>query len=193
MLITLPMIKFSVVILIIVNMMGCVAITVPPPSASADTLIMLRMAKLQPVSVGKFGVSANADPRIDISLSGLRGSSIHPTHGGFSQQLREVIITELQAAGLYDTNADIEIKAELTDNRVNAAISEGSGTLAANFIVLDAGNKIYEKHLSYESKWDSSFIGAIAIPKAMDEYLALYQKLAAKFFSDPDLKTALSP
>lgn len=188
----LPMIKFTTLVLIIANMVGCVAITVPPPSASADTLIMLRMAKLKPASVGEFGVSTDVDPRIDTRLSGLRGSSIQPTHDGFSQQLRDVITTELQAAGLFDKQSDIEIKAELTDNQVNAAISEGTAKLAAKFIVLKAGNKIFEKHLSVESNWDSSFIGAIAIPKAMDEYLALYQKLAAKLFADSDFQATLA-
>ena len=74
----------------------------PPPTATASG------GKLRAVKIGachhrdRFGLAARVSPEMDHSLSGLRGSSIQGANGSFSQQLKEVIITELKAAGLYD-------------------------------------------------------------------------------------------
>lgn len=122
----------------------------------------------------------------------MRGSSIRGANGSFSQQLKEVIVAELKASGLYDERSQTQIEAQLADSQVDAAIGTGTARLAANFTVDKAGKRVFEKELSVDSQWDSSYIGAIAIPEAINQYTSLYKALAAKLFDDKDFRAALA-
>lgn len=184
--------RFSVLLLMSVGLVGCASVTMPPPTASASTVEKLRQTNLAPSSVGKFGVAPGRNPDMDRSLSGLRGSSLRAANGSFSQQLREVIIVELKAAGLYDENSQLRIEAQLTDSQADAAIGTGTARLAAHFTVDRAGTRVFSKEMAVDAQWESSFVGAIAIPAAINQYTALYQALAAKLFADPDFRSAVA-
>ncbi|MBK8400156.1 MAG: hypothetical protein IPL29_03550 [Propionivibrio sp.] len=75
---------------------------------------------------------------------------------------------------------------------MDAAIGTGTARLGANFTVDKAGQRLFEKTLSVDSRWDSSFVGAIAIPEAMNQYTALYKELAGKLFDDRDFRSILA-
>jgi hypothetical protein len=51
---------------------------------------------------------------------------------------------------------------------------------------------VYEKEIAAEASWESSFVGAIAIPAAMNQYGALYKTLVSKLVDDPDFRRALA-
>lgn len=189
---SLRMIKLSALILMLVSMIGCASVTMPPPSASADTLKKLRAANLASSSVGEFSLAPDLKPELDKSLGGLRGMSLHNAHGSFSQQLRDTVIVELKAAGLYDEKSELQIEAQLLESQVDAAITIGTAKLAANFTVDKGGKRVFEKVLSVESEWDSSFIGDIAVPEAINQYNSLYRQLVAKLFDDKDFQVVLS-
>jgi len=185
-------IQAAVLVLIGVNLIGCASVTMPPPVASASNLEKIRSANLTPSNVGRFGIMPDAAPSMDNSLGGLRGSSLRPSNGSFSQHLREVVIAELKAAGLYDASSQIEIGAQLTESQVDTAIGTGTAKLGANFTVDKAGVRVFEKILSVDSQWESSFVGAIAIPEATNQYSALYKALVGKLFDDIGFRTALA-
>lgn len=171
---------------------GCVTAKMPAPTPSAANAEKLRSVKLAPSQVGTFKVAAGKPADMDTSLSGLRGSSIAPTNGSFSGQLRDEIATELNAAGLLDPKARFVIEGQLTDSMVDAAMSVGKARLAARIQVKRDGNTVFDKELVAESSWESSFVGAIAIPAAIREYSALYKTLAGKLFDDADFRRALA-
>ncbi len=174
------------------SLVGCASVAMPPPSATPSTLEKLRIANLAPSNVGKFGIAPDRNPEMDSSLGGLRGSSLQGSNGSFSQHLRGVVVAELKAAGLYDESSNILIGAQLTDSQVDAAIGTGTAKLAANFTVDKADKRVFEKTLSVDSRWKSSFVGAIAIPEAINRYSELYRALAAKLFDDEDFREALA-
>ena len=182
----------SVILAFCATLDGCASVTMPPPTASASNVEKLRAANLAPAGLGKFGLAAGVNPEIDQTLGGLRGSSVRAASGSFSQQLKDVILTELNAAGLYDEKSPFQIGAQLTDSQVDAAIGTGTARLGANFTVDKAGQRLFEKTLSVDSRWDSSFVGAIAIPEAMNQYTALYKELAGKLFDDRDFRSILA-
>lgn len=184
--------RYALLALMSAGLIGCASVTMPPPTATASTVEKLRAARLAPATTDRFGLAAGVSPEMDHSLSGLRGSSIQGANGSFSQQLKEVIITELKAAGLYDEKSDIQIGGELTDSQVDAAIGTGTARLAARFTVDRAGKRVFDKPLAVDASWESSFVGAIAIPEAMNQYSALYKLLAAKLFEDADFRAALA-
>lgn len=191
-LLSLRTIRFFISVLLSASLIGCASVKMPAPTASASTLEKLRTANLAPSAVGRFGLAAGLNPKIDQSVGGLRGSSIHAANGSFAQQLREVVIVELKAAGLYDEKSPIKIEAQLTDSQVDAGIKTGTAKLAANFTVDKAGKRVFEKTLSVGSQWDSSFAGAIAIPEAINQYTSLYKALVSKLFDDKDFRAALA-
>jgi hypothetical protein len=122
----------------------------------------------------------------------MRGSTVTPNDGTFSNDLRNVLVANLKAAGLYDESSDAVITGQLTDSQVDAAMGTGTGRLAARFIVTRGGRKAFDKEVVADAKWESSFIGAVAIPMAMQQYGGLYQALAGKLFADPEFRAALA-
>jgi len=186
--------SFKVLFLAIVAsaMIGCASVTMPPPSATASTVENLRTANIVPATAGKFALAPGVNPEVDKSLGGLRGSSLQATSGSFSQQLKEVIIAELKAAGLYDEKSPNQIEGQLMESQVDAAVSVGTARLSAKFTVDRNGKRVFDKVLSVESQWESSFVGAIALPAAIHQYSLLYKTLAAKLFEDKDFKAALA-
>jgi hypothetical protein len=66
-------------------------------------------------------------------------------------------------------------------------------TVAATFVVTRNGASVYDKLISVAHEWDSSFIGAIAIPEAINQYTQMYARLLEKLFADEDFKKAVAP
>ena len=184
--------QYTTILLLGASIFGCASVKMPPPTASASTVEKIRTANLAPSTVGKFSLAPNLNPDMDKTVGGLRGSSVSGANGSYSLQLKEVIIAELKAAGLYDEKSQIQIEAQLTDSQVDAAIGTGTARLAAKFTVDKVGKRVFEKELSVESQWPSSFVGAIAIPEAINQYSSLYKALAAKLFDDKDFRAALA-
>jgi hypothetical protein len=174
------------------TLVGCASVKMPAPTASAVTVEKLRAANMAAVSAGSFTIAPGKPAEMDRSLGGLRGSSLTAASGSFSQQLKEEIVATLKAAGLYDERAPIVIEGRLTDSKVDAAIGTGTGRLAAQFSVTRAGKRVFDKELAVDAQWESSFVGAIALPAAINQYGALYKSLATKLFEDPEFRTAVA-
>lgn len=172
------------------QLVGCANISMSPPKATLETTASLRGAALTPAAVGKF----SPDPAVSDKSIGLRGANsvASPIEGSFAQYLRESLRVELEAAGLYDAASNTVISGTLTQSKADAAIGTGTGKLAARFIVTREGAVKYNKELSVDDSWDSSFVGATAIPAAANHYEGLYRKLTAKLLSDPEFRTALA-
>lgn len=171
---------------------GCANVKLDATGATPSTVEKLRAAGLAPAQVGTFRLAAGKDPAMDTSLSGLRGSTLAPAKGTWSQLLKDTLVTELTASGLYDAASRSVIEGQLTDSRVDAAIGTGTGRLAAHFTVTNGGRTLFDKEVAAEASWDSSFMGAVAIPAAMNHYGALFKTLVAKLVDDPDFRRALA-
>lgn len=173
-------------------LVGCVSVKLPQPSVSISNLEKLRSANIVPAQVGQFSLASGKPVEMDTRLGGLRGSSIKPANETFSQQLKDTLIAELNGGGYYDEASEFVIEGELTDSKVDAAITLGTARLAAHFTVDKNNARLFDKELSVESTWESSFVGAIAIPEAINQYTALYKRLIGKLFDDEDFRKALS-
>jgi len=169
---------------------GCASVQADATSASPQVIERLRGSNLQTMQAGKFTLAPGKPSEMDRSLSGLRGSSLTPARGSFAQLLKDTFVLELTAAGLYDASSPLVVEAELTDSRVDAAIGTGTGRLAARFTVKRSGALLYDRELAVDASWESSFMGAVAIPMAMDQYRALYKALVLKLIDDPDFRKA---
>ncbi|MDR0702589.1 MAG: hypothetical protein LBF61_09335 [Azoarcus sp.] len=173
---------------------GCANVVVDTTGASPATLEKLRAANVVPVQVGAFQLAPGKPPAIDTKSASLRGSRMRPAKGSWAQLLKDTLVVELTAAGLYDPSSRFVIEGQLTASKIDAPIKASTGTarLAARFIVTNDGRVEYDKELAVDTSWESSFFGAIAIPRAMNQYSALYTKLVARLFDDPDFQRALA-
>lgn len=171
---------------------GCVSMKMSPPTASIDNTARLRGAALAPANVGAFTPAAGKIAALDHGTS-VRGNSLGSSvDDSFTQYLRETVKVELTAAGLYDIKAGTVITGTLTDSDLDAAMGTGTGMLAARFVVTRDGAVRYDRELKVNSSWESSFMGAVAIPAAGREYEALYRKLVSSLLNDAAFRAALS-
>ncbi len=171
---------------------GCASVKMPAPTPSAANAQKLRATKLVPSQLGTFTLAAGKPATMDTTLGGLRGSTLSPTNGSFAGQLRDELAAELSAAGLLDPKSRIVIEGQLTDSMVDAAIGTGKGRLAAKIQIKRDGQTLFDKEIVAEATWESSFVGAVALPAAINQYGALYKTLVGKLFDDPDFKRALA-
>jgi hypothetical protein len=170
---------------------GCAAVKLPASAASAQNIEKLRSSAIAPAQLGVFKLATGKNPEMDRVLGGMRGSTVSPTNGSFALQLRDELAAELKAAGLLDEKANTIISGQLTDSMVDAAMSLGKGRLAAEITVTRSGQTVFKKELVAERTWESSFVGAVAIPAAMNNYSALYKDLVSKLIDDPEFRLAM--
>jgi hypothetical protein len=84
------------------------------------------------------------------------------------------------------------ITGRLTVNSVGSAIgaNAGKGALGSDFTLTRCGKEAYRKQIEVGQSWDSSFIGAVAIPAAESAYAGLYTSLVEKLLTDPEFVAA---
>jgi hypothetical protein len=170
---------------------GCATVKLGAPAPRLESLQRLREARIGPLAVGSFQRAATLKPAADRSVSA-RGSTVSsPVGDSFAAYLRESLITQLRAAGLLDAAAPQLVTGELTRSELHESLAGTStAVLAAHFRVLRGDAVRYEREQSVTAQWDSSFLGAVAIPRAFDEYGDLYRKLVEQLLRDPDFAAA---
>ncbi|MDH3979516.1 MAG: hypothetical protein OEU91_03275 [Gammaproteobacteria bacterium] len=144
----------------------------------------LKDVNLQNMQTGKF---VSADPSIDKVT--IRGSSlVSPYNNSYSEYLKNALSEELKQSALWDTNANIVISGELLENEMDASgFSIGEADLSARFLVSRDGTEVYNKVHTIHHEWASSFVGAVAIPNAINNYPIAVQKLIGALLLDIDL------
>jgi hypothetical protein len=150
---------------------GCASFKLAPPQPSMDNVVALRAAEVRAMSAGNFTLAAGKPADIDKRVT-VRGSSIMAEGGRkFSDHLKQTLITDLIAAGKYDADAPVVIEAELTDNTLNAAGTRtASAFMAVRFRVRRGVMTVYDRRIEQPATWESSFVGMIAIPDAINRF-----------------------
>ena len=184
--------KWIGALLVFAQILGCTTV-MPPPMASGESAKSLKEANIAPAAVGTFRLAPGRPALMDTELSGgLRGSNIAAPSGSYSQHLKETLKAELQSAGLLDLQSKYVIDGQLTDSKVDAAIGTGTARLAARFQVVRESQTVFDKELAVDDSWDSSFMGAVAIPRAIERYGASYRALVNKLLNDAEFRRALA-
>jgi hypothetical protein len=167
---------------------GC-SLTAPKYTASLENVQKLKDGDIQPTKVGAFHSEAGKENAQTISL---RGSSLaSPYDNSYAAYLAEALKQELSMAGKLAPDAQIEVTGALQKNDISIPVSTGTGDIAARFVVTRSGTVRYDQLKSIHDTWDSSFVGAIAIPRAQEQYPIMVQKLLAELYADPAFVQAL--
>ena len=170
---------------------GCAQIKLGTPMASVDNIQKAKAGGMVPVALGDFSAPTGKDAALDAGINVRSNTVSSPVQGSFAQYLKENLSVELRAAGLLDPASKTVITGMLTDSQIDAAASQGRGSLGARFTVVRAGRQLYDRELRVQAVWESSFVGAVAIPAAVNEYSSLYRKLIGQLLDDPAFRAAV--
>jgi hypothetical protein len=155
---------------------------------SLDSVQLLQDSSVPALAVGAFVVAPTAEGDMDGVT--FRFHERKPANGeSLASYLQASIVTELRAAGKYDSAASTVITGELVQSR----LQEGSAALVARIRVVRSGQTVYDQLQRAQSSWDSAALGEVAIPDAFNHYTELYGKLIAQLFQDQAFKAALAP
>jgi hypothetical protein len=168
---------------------GC-AITAAQYSPAIDNVEAFKKVATRPAAIGTFVVGAGLQSG---STIGLRGNSMNsPVGQDYAAYLADALRQELTLAGKLDPKSGIEISGALVKNDIAAGgVSTNSGEIEARFVVKVNGAERYQGVKRAEASWESSFVGAIAIPKAQQQYPLLVQKLISQLLADAQFVSAL--
>ena len=159
----------------------------PRYQPSLDNVEAVKKAPAK-VTVGAFTLQAGAEKGI-----GLRGSTMSsPVGNDYAAYLADALAQELTLAGKVDAQSKIVISGQLIKNDIAAGgFSTNSGEVEARIVVMNNGAQKFDKVKRAELSWESSFMGAIAIPKALQQYPVIVQKLLSLLWADADFHSAL--
>jgi hypothetical protein len=167
---------------------GCATVA-PKYNTDFDNVGKLRSASLAPTRIGS--ITKDPGAKHDVDALTLRGGTLQSPYGSYTAYLREALQQEFEDARLLDPSSQLEVSGVLLQNDIDPGMSTGSATAAARLSIRRGGALVYDDAKSARIEWDSSFVGAIAIPKANENYPKVLQKLLGEFYADPKFLAAL--
>jgi curli biogenesis system outer membrane secretion channel CsgG len=168
---------------------GCVHAPAPAYQPGIANTLALRGNAETKMAVGEFA----AAPGAENTRLGMRGNSMSGAgvDGRFSTYLQQALTVELQNAGRFDPASRVRVSGLLVNNQLDASgASRGSCLIEARFTVEKDGKPGFSKAYRASHQWESSFMGAIAIPAAMENYVATVQLLLGQLLADPEFIAA---
>ena len=176
-------------LLAITLLSGCLSVPNIPYQSSVRNSSVLMAGGYAPMQVGAFNASAGVENHT-LNVRGANSLSGSKRDGTFSTYLQEALQSELATAGLLDPASGIVITGTLLQNQLTAGVSTGTSVLSARFVVTRDGKTVYDRVLTANHNWESSFMAAVAVPAAFDNHVATVQQLVGKLLEDPDFKRA---
>jgi hypothetical protein len=168
---------------------GCASLMAPPYSPDFGALDALKRVPLDKVTVGPV---QPRDPAAAVNRVTLRGSPLAVQEGTFAHYLEDALIRDLRELSVFDRSAQVRIDATLLRNEIDVSgIVTGRGHMQVDIRVVRAGQQRYGKVHEATTEFESSFAGAVAIPKGQVEYGQLVRKLLGQVYADPEFAAAL--
>ena len=183
--------RFAGWIVIVIGLLasGCSSLVAPNYSPDYSAVDSLKRAQLLKSAVGK---AQPDDPDAPVNGIKLRGANLRASDGTFAAYLGRAITTDLRDADLYDPNASRRIDVVLLRNDINiAGFSDGTGEITADLTLSDGGRTLLRKTYTASTRFESNFMGAIAIPKGQTEYPNLVRALLSTIYRDPAFVRAM--
>lgn len=164
---------------------GCSTVA-PKYSGSRQNIENLKAIGDFRVGVEKFSDNLNSGNKNPLTMRGIN-TVTSPYGGSYAGYVEHAVRQELSIADRYLSNSSIKIGGKLFTNDVDASgFNIGTAVCEVEFTLQDGENTIYKKRFSENHQWESSFAAAIAIPKAINEYPVMIQKLINKLFTDTE-------
>jgi len=168
---------------------GCAALVAPPYSPDYEVLDRLKRMPLEKVAVAPVQPRETSAPVNRITL---RGASLTSPKGTFAEYLEDALVQDLREVSAHDPSSGMRIEATVLKNSIDVAgFSQGAGEMEIDLSVKRNGVVLHQKKYHTATSFESSFAGAVAIPKGQLEYANLVRRLLSKVYADPDFINAL--
>jgi len=182
-------VKKGLAALLLLGATACASVA-PKYTPLPENVNRLRDAGLEPVKVGAFTAKPGTEESVNqLSIRG--GTYQSPYDGSFVAYLREALRQELEDARLVDAAATCEVGGVLVRNELSTGVDKGTAAIEARFTVTRGGQVRFDKTKSASYEWESSFVGAIAIPRSQQNYPTVVQRLLSQLYTDADFLAAL--
>jgi hypothetical protein len=168
---------------------ACASIDATQYTPSVDNLQALKGAGPIRTRVRTFDSSNTGDNPYPVHLRAVRMRS--PVGDSFGAYLSNALEQEFAVSGAISPEAKVEVTGALLKNDIDAAVSQGTGTISARFIVRRESEVVYDSIKTASDTWDSSFAAIVAIPAATAAYPHIVQKLLATLYADPAFTRAI--
>jgi len=167
------------------------ACTHAAPSYTASVASVEVTSKLDgAIAVGKFTFAPGGEAQLN-SVGARADTFTSPVNNSYADYFADAATKELQAGGKLDPGSPRVLTGVLEKNYLSAAgMATNQSDLVVRFKLSKGSQPVYEKAIEAKREWESSFIGAIAIPRALDNYIATIQDLMRNLFSDPQFAAA---
>lgn len=175
------MIKIMKISLVALSLLlSACSMQAPPYEVSIENVQNIKKAKVKQVKIGTITSTKQLD------IISLRGSSMYsPVNKSYGSYLQKALEDELKLAKLLSAVSSTVITGKMLTNDIDiSSFSEGTGEASAKFVVTRDNKVIFDKIISAKHTFESSFMGAIAIPNAQASYVHLVQKLIENLFED---------
>lgn len=135
------------------------------------------------IMVGKFLDSEDSSNKKQLTM---RANTLTSPYGPtFSSYIENAVRKDLILAGNYSDSSKIVIGGILHKNNIDVnGFSVGAGVCEVEFNVSKDSVVLFNKRINQNHQWESSFAAAVAIPKAINEYPILIEKLLNNLFID---------
>jgi hypothetical protein len=184
-------VKAGLLALAVLTTTGCASVA-PKYASLPDNINLLRDVGAQPVRLGQFTADPASQGKVE-QLS-IRGGEYHSPYGdSFVLYLQEALRQDLEGAKLLSPTGAVEVAGVVIKNELDTGMDKGSASIEARFLVRRGAEVRFDKVKSATFEWESSFVGAIAIPRSQQNYPVAVQKLYSQLYADPAFQAALKP
>jgi hypothetical protein len=163
--------------------------SIPPAEPTFDNLLAVRAAHLAPMRTGDFTAAPGEPSDMDREIVVRAGAQRAPG-GSFARYLGDTLAEDLRAAGRLDPNSQLVVSGVITATHVDSLGTRGHAGVSARFTLTRAGAVVFAKTFDAHSEWTSDFVGAVAIPDAVNHYTALFPTLVGDLLADPEFIAA---
>jgi hypothetical protein len=170
-------------------MTGCSTVA-PSYSGSRQNIEAINSIGEFKFAVDRFTDFDGPDNRKELSMRGSTATS--PYGKTFASYIESAVRQDLSISGKFLDSSRNRISGVLLKNDVDASgFSTGTGICEVEFSLINDSNVLFKKRITQNHQWESSFAGAVAIPKATNEYPVMVEKLLNKLFNDNDFIVAV--
>lgn len=180
---------YKLIIILFVSVMatGCMTMQTPPYEPSINNYEKLQVGQFKKVSVDDFTLADATLNQISV-----RGNPLNSSlNDSFGTYLKSALEEEFYKAGLLSKESEYVISGVILENDIETGASEASGHLSAQVVIKNNDQVLFDKTLKATHTWASSFVGAVAIPRARDNYPFIVREFIRELFEDEDFKQAM--
>jgi hypothetical protein len=181
--------RLSIALAACSGLVGCATLTAPRYGVHVSNTLALREAGLSKASIGE--IRKDPEVRGNVDRVKARAITVASPYGSFTDYLREALVNELDHADLLDPASPLRIDGVLRRNQISGNPGVEFAIIEAELTVTRDGVEIYRATKTGRHEWHSSFLGDVAIPRAVANYQTGVQRLIAAFIADPKFTAAL--